>query len=78
MTTDLYGTLAVLAAAGSAPNSDLLAAVADGLSSVHVDPWAEWYGIPSQYPAPAQSRRPGSLSRSALALRELPRRHSWP
>ncbi len=78
MTTDLYGTLAVLAATGSAPDSDLLAAVAAGLTDVHIDPWAEWYGIPSQHPAPPQSLRPAALrSRPGLSLTELPRRHSW-
>ena len=54
MTTDLYGTLAVLAAVGSVPDADTLAAVAAGLSGVPIDPWAEWYGIPTQHPAPAE------------------------
>ncbi|MGV8966986.1 MAG: hypothetical protein ACOH2F_11975 [Cellulomonas sp.] len=78
MTTHLYGTLAVLAAAGSVPDSDLLAAVAAGLTDVHVDPWAEWYGIPAQHPAPPQSlHRTNPRPGSGPALTELPRRHGW-
>jgi hypothetical protein len=78
MTTDLYGTLAELAAVGSVPDADTLAAVAAGLSGVPIDPWAEWYGIPTQHPAPSESllvsARPYA---SGLALALLPRRQAW-
>jgi len=78
VTTDLYGTLAALAAVGSVPDADTLAAVAAGLSHVSVDPWAEWYGIPTQHPAPRESLLSSArASASGLALALLPRRQSW-
>jgi len=65
MTTNQSSALAVLVASGRSPNRETLIEVAAGLFGVQVDPWAEWYAIPSQRPVTPQ---PYQLT--------LPRRHS--